>query len=282
MSSVEKLVRAALAEWIADRPWSTPPTVTADAPEPGDKPALPTLACWFDRVDVSNPSAVEVAPGVFHTGQAEAAVTFFFRCSSEDQADAFRAEWRDLVWTAAMDASPTGLAPVLPLRIDLAGESWGCKLYLEASLELAQSGETQTRSLWLVRATGRLAFPALAVREPSVLMTCSVVIDGTTFQSSAFQVPTVLETDPAASGEVAVDVPVEVTFNRPMDLDSLEAAAPGHLVTPDDELLTFAFLPESGSWALGANVLTIAETARSRRGSRLAAAFSLSFTGVSS
>lgn len=280
MSSVEKLVRSALGLWVAERDWSTEPTVTYDAPEPGDKHPLPTLACWFDRVDVRNPSPIELSPGVFKTGDAEASVTFFFRAASEADADAFRTEWRDLVWTAAMDASPTGLAPVLPFTIEILGESYGCKLYLEGSLELAPSGETQARSLWLVRAFGRVVFPALAVREPTALMTCSVVIDGTTYQSSTFQAPRVVTSDPRAAGTIDLDEPVELTFDRPISLATLEAALLGYTVTPSDDLMTFAVLPYGGLWGLGLNTLTISTVVRSVAGTPIASTYTLSFTGA--
>lgn len=282
MASVESLVRLALREWVADRSWSTPPTVTSDAPEPGDKPSLPTLACWFDRVDVANATARELAPGIFETGQAEAAVTFLFRCTGEAQADDFRTEWRDLVWTAAMDASPTGLAPVLPFRIELAGRSFGCKLYLEASLELAPFEDTQVRGLWLVRAFGRVAYPALAVREPTSLMDVSIVIAGDEYDAADFQAPRVMSTDPAEGGNVLQDEPVEVVFDQPMDLASLTAALEGLEVIPSEDLLSFAVAPSWGTWALGAQSLTLPTTIRSRRGPPLATPFSLSFIGVSS
>lgn len=274
MASVESLVRAALREWVADRPWSTPPTVTAEAPEPGDKPALPTLACWFDRVDVTNPSPREIAPGIFDTGQGEAAVTFLFRCASEGQADCFRAEWRDLVWTAAMNASPTGLAPVLPFKIEVAQLSLGCKLYLEASLELAPFEDTQVRSLWLVRAFGRVAFPALAVREPTALMDVSIVIAGTEYQAAAFQAPRILSTDPAEDGEVGRDEAVEFVFDQPMAVETL--ALEGYTLTLSDDAQSIALIPESG-WAPGAQSLTLLTTVRSRRGTPLAAPFTLRF-----
>lgn len=279
-TSIEKLVRSALGLWVAERDWSTEPTVTYDAPEPGDKHPLPTLACWFDRVDVRNPSVLEVAPGVFKTGEAEAQVTFFFRATSEADADSFRNEWRDLVWTAAIDASPTGLAPVLPFTIDVAGKSFGCKLYLEGSLELAPSGETQARSLWLVRAFGRVVFPALAVREPTALMTCSVVINGTEYQSATFRAPTVLSTEPAAAGTIDQDEAVELTFDRPVSLATLEEALPGYDVTPSDDLMTFAILPSFGLWGLGLNTLTISTVVRSVAGTPLASTYTLSFTGA--
>jgi len=274
MASVESLVRAALREWVADLPWSTTPTVTADAPEPGDKPALPTLACWFDRVDVANPTPREVAPGVFDTGQGEAAVTFLFRCTSECQADAFRTEWRDLVWTAAMDASPTGLAPVLPFRIDVGQASFGCKLYLEGSLELAPFDDTQVRGLWLVRAFGRVAFPALALRAPTSLMDVSIVIAGTEYDAADFQAPRVLSTDPLEDGIVELDEAVEVVFDQPMDPETL--ALEGYTLTASDDAMSFALIPSSG-WALGVQSLTLPTTIRSRRGTPLAAPFTLSF-----
>lgn len=279
MSSVEKLIRASLRQWIAERPWSTAPTVTADEPEPGAKPALPTLACWFDRVDVPNATPVEIAPGVFHTGDAEAAVTFLFRVGDEEVADNYRREWRDLVWTAAMDASPSGDSPVMPLTITVAGVARLAKLYLDGSLELAPFEDAQIRGLWLVRAFGRLVFPALAIRAASKLMTVGVQIDGTEYQASDFQAPRVLSSTPAANGSIEVTDPIELVFDQPMNVDLVEAATGGLDVEPSGDLMTFAVAP-TVAWAIGANTFTLAASARSKRGTPLGADFTLNFNGV--
>lgn len=284
MASLELLVRAAVQTWAAGLAWQISPSVHVEEPEPGSKPQLPTLAAWFDKSSVKSMTAREVLPGVFYLGHAEERIAFIFRAGSSADAETYREDWRNVAITAAIDASTNG-APVVPLTLRIGDENFGGKLYLTAETELAGFEETQMRGLWELRCYGLLAFPSVAVRAPSALMSISLELDGDVYQASDFRVPLVLETLPEAGGEYSIADAVEILFDLPMDLASLQRA-----VDADDFTVIglsdrrFSFLPRSEAtgvetWANGTNTLSISALARSLAGTPMSP-FTLPFTGV--
>lgn len=278
MASIEWLVRSALQAWFLGLPWQHTPSVHVESPEPGDKPALPTLTVWMANPDTANASAREIQPGVFLTGYPEARVVVIFRAGTSDLAETFRKDWRNVVLPAAIDESPTG-QPVIPLKIYVADQTYVAKLYLTAETRLAGFEETQTRGLFELRCYGTIVFPALSVRAPSAPMSISLELNGVVYQASDFRTPLLVSAVPEDGAVLAPDNEVVVTFDQAMDLASLQLALDedDYLVTAEgSDERTFRVAPVR-AWPSGSFNLGFSSAVRSRVGTPITP-FSLSYS----
>ena len=281
MESLEYLLRDALVQWLAARAWPEPLHVASFAPEPGDHPPLPTLACWLERTALARPSPSTLPDGVVDWGLAEATVAFLFRCTSQAQADAFVRAWRDCVWMDVLAASPTGASPILPFQFTLGTTSWLAKLYLDGDFEFAPFEDTQVRGLWLVRTQAHLVYPALAFASPDHLLDVTLAVGNHDFPLGAYRTPAVTTTYPEPDGDLPTHAAVRITFDQPMHAPSLTSAVWHAREVPDSNASAFD-ITRAGGWALGLNTLTLPLTVRSLQGACLGAHFSLSFQGVPS
>lgn len=284
MASIEKLVRDSLAAWVAGLAWQVTPTIVSEEPKPGDKPTLPTLAVYQTSERIDNATARAITPEVTRLGWADAEVVFIFRAGSADDAERYREDWRNVAWKAALDASSSGTAPVLPLTFRVGDETMLGKLYLTGETELATPEDTQMRGLWQMRCVARLVYPALAVHGPDALMSVSLELDGAVYDAADFKVPRVVRSAPVlldlieTRGELSegaaarwlagealfADDPVILVFDQPMQSIGLDAD--DYAVTIDGVLVEIR--PRSGDWPAGPNTVALGRS-RSRRGTVL-------------
>lgn len=270
MASIEKLVRSSLASWASALAWQVTPTIAAEEPEPGDKPALPTLAVFLSSERIDNPTTRIITPEITRLGWAESTVTFIFRAGSSDDAERYRSDWRDVAWKAAIDASRDGVSPVVPLTFRAGDETMIAKLYLTGEVELATPEDTQMRGLWQMRCVARLVYPALAIHAERALMSVSLELDGTVYTLADFKAPRVVS---ALGPDIddASDAPAMLVFDQPMASIGLDPD--DYAVTIDGVLVEIR--PASGDWSTGPHTLVLGRS-RSRRGTVLES-YTLSF-----
>lgn len=270
MASIEKLVRSSLAAWIASLPWQVTPTIAAEEPKPGDKPALPTLAVYQTSERIDNATSRILTPEITRLGWADAEVVFIFRAGSADDAERYREDWRNVAWKAAVDASSSGEAPVVPLTFRVGDETMRAKLYLTGETDLAKPEDTQIVGLWQMRCVARLVYPALAIHAERALISVSLEIDGTVYTLADFKAPRVVS---ALGPDIddASDAPAMLVFDQPMASIGLDPD--DYAVTIDGVLVEIR--PASGDWSTGPHTLVLGRS-RSRRGTVLES-YTLSF-----
>lgn len=188
-------LRQALIAWATDLGTELGLTITAHPPEPGAKPPLPTLACWWTReeVDIGARRTVgtvvidDVAHAIDQWGYASASVDFWFRVGSEADAQKVRDSWRHRALYAAI-AARAGAQNIttIPLTVTVAGHTFTAKLTLRGTTRFGTPAETQVEGLWAVVHEAVLDYPDVSVDPlPSGVLVISVAIFGTTYHLSS-------------------------------------------------------------------------------------------------
>lgn len=191
MSAASTLIRQALVSWASSfaAPLGLGETINAEPPEPGAKPALPTLACWFPEDTHDNRARRVLRQFADGTtldlwGWRDADVAFRWRLGNEIDAQTVRDEWPALADYAAADAGD-GKTLAMPLEVDLGIEGvepFDAKLYFTGRVVYAAPELTQVRGLWEVVVYARLIYPDIT-RSPSAVgvMNITVTIDGESY-----------------------------------------------------------------------------------------------------
>ena len=183
MSSLTATYRSALESWAASLSLglSGPVTVSATEPEPGTKPALPTLTALFSATDMGRfgREFKTVGADVHEVwGENVAQVSFRWRLSSKADAEAVHDNFRRMaLMSAVSDATRTFESAAIPVRATIGGATYLASLGLTGSVIMAAPEDTQITNLWLVAHAAVFRFPEVYVSSTSP-MAVSVDVNG--------------------------------------------------------------------------------------------------------
>ena len=170
--SLEADVRAVLKAWVEGLTWTDTPTVSAEPPVPGTDHVFPSIAMWFNRIQVELDQPHVVAGdgdggsgrAVYECGSKNASLACELRCLSYAQAEQFASELqRHQVLRAIASGSQDSLAQHIPAT--LFGVDRDVVVTWTGEIDLADPGRTGTENLWALTFTGLVDYPWLEQEE---------------------------------------------------------------------------------------------------------------------
>jgi hypothetical protein len=173
VDSVQKTVRATIKAWVESLGLTPTPTVVqVEEPKPPAKTTLPTFGVEFGKESWTKVYRHKVGEAggltVLDFGEAATPAMFKWRCASEDDAEAFREQFRSRFLLAAMDSSDAE-TPVLKLDATFyGGYDAQIAIYTETgdNMVYPSSRETGVVDYWILAHSMMVAFPLL-VLEPA-------------------------------------------------------------------------------------------------------------------
>jgi hypothetical protein len=187
----ETTARALVEQWLQTFVWTTTPNISVQAATPQQAtqpateeddavPSLPTLAFRLgpnaaDEVLLHIPKTRDDSPTdqiVYELGRAESVGSFVFKCRSEDEAKAFKREFRDNAWLSMAADGDTQMPVAKKLEgtfLDdgTAGVDDHVRVFLEPTgfITHPSSNDTAVEDLWILRHACLVSYPLFAV-EP--------------------------------------------------------------------------------------------------------------------